>query len=623
LYFSEKSSSRGSGSPPPSSFPPIKTETIETSPGESKAKISQAILRPELRRYRSYMESHQEFLSDSDEDEGFKESPKRHLPHHLPSRSRQGSREEILRDLSMSRPPLPRYQTYQSPNHNRSSPSFSHSDSQPNDELDPEDRPHSRNSIGNRRRPHSDPVRWADPALQLSNTEALPPTFPSLPLEKPPPKPDRRPRQGSISVASTAKDEENNVHDHRSRRPKEHTRYDKKERNGFLLNQHIKENGGSDSGSERRNSQSSVIHPQVVKSNNLPFQVIQSRTEWQTMLSSALNGDVIRSEKRRLGSAEQNRKSDDGALWLALRAKLRGRTIPEEKRRVEALRSEVSVVLEEVLRFEVSYEPDAPSPYEQVVRILDKVDKIENLYPSRTALIKDKPEYASLAFRYNLDALNSWLAMTKSLKLQLQILKNWTGSEDLLISRNDHPLSSTDEIDNQPFIERVLKESGVKATFEKRIMSVLRGLLAKTKASMTDNAAAFHRLGLPINIDELQKLASFPPNLMEEFLKVRLRYSKRLDDKNSMIMMDQIIEDFSVSLSLAVRIKQDCLELNREAPGWTITNRYFFLFFSFVFLKKNLKMHFECDNFNAILFLFFILDNNINDNLGLFSSHVL
>ncbi|KAI8592876.1 hypothetical protein BDZ88DRAFT_391845, partial [Geranomyces variabilis] len=320
----------------------------------------------------------------------------------------------------------------------------------------------------------------------------------------------------------------------------------------------------------------------------------KERAQWQTMLASVLTGEVIRSEKRRItGTLTQKQQLDyQYQIWLGIRAYLRGRSVPEERQRIDERRVDAEAAIDEILKFEVQSELEK-SPYEQVVDILAKVDRIEMLYPTRKALVLDKPLYAGLPFQHKVEALNSWMTVSNSLRSQLTVLKNWVGSEDLLISRSQHPLSPDKRIDTT-FIERILKETGIARTFEIQIMSFLRGLLAKCKASMIDNALAFKKMQLPTYINELQQLASFPSNLMEEILKVQLETHTEKLAKHSGVMLDQVIEGFGISLSLAIRIKHECQELDTQAEGWSIVNS---LSPSYdVILLKSLKCYFTLLN---------------------------
>ncbi|KAI8819541.1 uncharacterized protein EV422DRAFT_497758, partial [Fimicolochytrium jonesii] len=321
--------------------------------------------------------------------------------------------------------------------------------------------------------------------------------------------------------------------------------------------------------------------------------VNRERSQWQTMLASVLQGEVIRSEQRRIsGTLTQKQQLDQRyQTWLGIRAYLRGRSVPEERQRIDERRVDAEAVLDEVLKFEV--QKDSPkSPYDQVVDILTKVDKIESLYPSRNALILDKPLYAGSPFQHKMEALNSWLTISNSLRSQLKVLKNWAGSEDLLISRSQHPLSPDKRIETT-FIERILKD-GIKKTFEIQIMAFLRGLLAKSKAGMIENALVFKKMQLPTYINELQQLASFPSNLMEEILKVQVETHSQTATKHSGTVLDDLIESFGVSLQLAVRIKHECEDLDTRADGWSLANS---LSPSYdVILLKSLKCYFTLLN---------------------------
>jgi mitogen-activated protein kinase kinase kinase len=228
----------------------------------------------------------------------------------------------------------------------------------------------------------------------------------------------------------------------------------------------------------------------------------------------------------------------------------------------EMRKREADLILQKVLDFEVTLD-ESMSADDQVLRLLAQVDQVESLYPSRRAMIRDKPIYGSLAFEYNLYALHAWVTVSRSLKQQLQILTTWTGSADLDMKGEA----------SRPFIERILKETGVLGTFDK--MDVLNDLLGKAKTAMTDNASAFAKMKLPIYTQDVQKLSQFPNNLMEEFLKVRLEYTENLMKPLSgggPAAVGELLEDLKASLRLAARIKTDTLTLNEPAPGWIISD---------------------------------------------------
>ncbi|CAG8562632.1 3453_t:CDS:2, partial [Ambispora leptoticha] len=290
----------------------------------------------------------------------------------------------------------------------------------------------------------------------------------------------------------------------------------------------------------------------------------KERIAWQSMLSSVLTGEVIKSEKRRLsGSNSEEAASINYQIWLGVRAITRCHLITEEKSIVDEMRRHVDDVLQEVIDFKVK--PGHVSALDQVGNILKKVRRCENLYPSRRAMMNEKSLYKSKEFQYSLDALNSWLTITESLQTQLKILQNWTGSETLEIAR---PKDAPANAENSPFIERILKENGLKRTFDKRTLSTLHTLLSKAKRVMIDNADAFAKMNLPPYVDELQKLLNFPTKLMEECMKLLLEYPTLSEP--TILMIEQQMEDFRVSLELACKIKHQYLELIKPAPGWDI-----------------------------------------------------
>ena len=112
----------------------------------------------------------------------------------------------------------------------------------------------------------------------------------------------------------------------------------------------------------------------------------RERLEWHSMLASVLTGDVVKQEKKRLiGSAEQQ---GDSALktevWMGVRAKTTGRTIAAQRRMIEDGRSKVKNVVEGIITFEIKGEAEAgKSAVEQVHDVVQKIEKVETLYPTR------------------------------------------------------------------------------------------------------------------------------------------------------------------------------------------------------------------------------------------------
>ena len=162
----------------------------------------------------------------------------------------------------------------------------------------------------------------------------------------------------------------------------------------------------------------------------------RERLEWQSMLASVLDGDVLRSEKSRIQVALMNSTEGGNSrhldIWLGLRAKLRGRTVEEERKILEERKLHlVDRVINEILQFNVDNSPGAPPAFHQVNVALQHLDKIHSFYPHLKAFYLDKPAATNADFQARCDALTTWSTVRLTLKHQISILRKWTGSESL------------------------------------------------------------------------------------------------------------------------------------------------------------------------------------------------
>ncbi|KAI8968533.1 hypothetical protein BDF20DRAFT_828273 [Mycotypha africana] len=308
-------------------------------------------------------------------------------------------------------------------------------------------------------------------------------------------------------------------------------------------------------------------------------EITHERLEWQQMLQSVLLGEILKSEKKRLSTSDKfTQEKPIQEIWLSLRALLRGRTIIQEQKSLEDSRKEIGSVLRMVMEFRVE-ENDEQNALRKVAEVLKNVDRIESLYTTRAEMIQAHPQYGSIEFQTRLDALNSWCTITRSLSMQYKILRNWTGSEDLQIARKKPEEPSTTETNNSSkedarnndtsFVERLLKESALQDTFDKRTLSALNSLLVKSKETMILNSAQFQEMNLPSFITQLRQLAYFPISLVEEALKLRLEYKSRMQEPPKQ-MVDAMMEDYRGLLSLACRVKREYEELTHSAPGFVL-----------------------------------------------------
>ncbi|ORX54014.1 hypothetical protein DM01DRAFT_1335866 [Hesseltinella vesiculosa] len=303
--------------------------------------------------------------------------------------------------------------------------------------------------------------------------------------------------------------------------------------------------------------------------SRISVEAAHERKEWQQMLQSVLRGEVIKSEKKRLLSKDifQQQRNHVQEIWLSLRALLRGRTIKDEIKYLEESRKTIDDVVATIMQFSVDPTDEDP-PLIQVAEILKKIDRVESLYATRQEMTDAHPSYRATAFQVRLDALTAWCAVIRSLHMQSKILRDWTGSDHLQI---DAPMehASDDYQNNKTFVERILRESALQDTFDKRTLSALNLLLLKAKSTMSANSKLFQEMNLPSFVEDLHPLAHFPLQLVKEALKVRLASASSPPKQ----MADAMLEDCRGLLSLAFRVKQQYLELASPAPGWVLSDK--------------------------------------------------
>ncbi|WRT70117.1 uncharacterized protein IL334_007111 [Kwoniella shivajii] len=357
--------------------------------------------------------------------------------------------------------------------------------------------------------------------------------------------------------------------------------------------------------------------PQIVLARaDVSIEEKQERLDWQGMLESVLTSDVLKIEEARISQAmptESFREEFGQSLWWQIRAKLRGRTEAEEKRRVQERRARVvDSVLEEVAHFkakptvllpkesqEENDEDSALGPQhnalDQVNLMLAKLAAIKALYPNLAAMRTDKPNYGSPEFRAKTDALTAWSTVVTALKTQLRLLQKWTGSDELDITKPNttkekaltgkntytyHPLDSNggggisagrDAADDSSFLDRVMKEDNLQGMFERRAFIDLINLVRNAKETVISYLPIFQDQNLPDFQYELVRLIGFPGRLIIEALKVRLDAASRLVDPNPMVVSD-FIENLRLSISLAVLIRKQYDEIIAPDPDgrWKI-----------------------------------------------------
>ncbi|ROT36963.1 MAP kinase [Sodiomyces alkalinus F11] len=315
----------------------------------------------------------------------------------------------------------------------------------------------------------------------------------------------------------------------------------------------------------------------------------RERLEWYGMLEAVLTGDVVRQEKKRLiGSSEQavGKTAQKNELWLGLRSKACGRHLPVQRRMVEEARSSLDRGLDDIINFSVKGESEVGKPpSEQVKDMIKKIDKCESLYPSWTSLAAEHSLAKSPLFEEAYEAIVSWHNTNELINTELAILQKWVGNDDLDFTRTRQRSPVGEAIpDETSFLDRLMKEDGLKSMYDevpadkknggqtqKGMLLGISMVVTKAKSTVIRNYAAFQKRHLPY-IEELLTLISFPSRLIEEIIRIRLAYAKRVKEsaQQNSLMQDQMISQFQTLLKLAIRIKLEYVAIAQPEPGWDL-----------------------------------------------------
>ncbi|CAK3995257.1 MAP kinase [Lecanosticta acicola] len=305
----------------------------------------------------------------------------------------------------------------------------------------------------------------------------------------------------------------------------------------------------------------------------------RERLEWHAMLANVLTGDVVKQEKKRLiGGAEQgNDNTLKTEVWIGVRAKTCGRSVAAQKRLIEDGRSKIKAQIESIVAFEIKGEAEVgKSPVEQVQEIVKKIEKIEGLYPTRQTFEAAHPRAASTAYKESCDAVIAWHNTTELINTELGILQSWVGNVELDFTKSrDRPGGEEGNhlFDDSSFIDRILKEDGLKSLQgEKSLLNGVNTVIHKAKATLIGNAEAFADRHLPPYIEELLTLINFPSRLIQEIIRMRLSYAKKMKDsaQQGVMTAEQMILQFRILLQLAVKIKESYNAIAQPEPGWDL-----------------------------------------------------
>ena len=308
------------------------------------------------------------------------------------------------------------------------------------------------------------------------------------------------------------------------------------------------------------------------------------RLEWQSMLTSVLTGDVVRSEKTKI----INKNNPDSGhsflvhtrfkenLWWEIKAKIFNQTEDDQRKVIQYRRTLADSLFDEVLKYEINYDnPVSNPPRNQVINILDRYDKCCELWSTLEDMKNEKPICRTPEFEQRIDALNSWLSITDAIKRESQCLGLWVVNDDVDINQSPLNTSRLDFIssapkmvwqlfdeDNKYLAERLMKEKDVYTIFRKRIFSPLAIWMTKSKFTYILYGQIFKEMKLPDYIYDVIDICLIPMKLIREIIKVRLLYARKLHNP-TLMMIDQMLDDFKSYITLALEVKHGILEYCR------------------------------------------------------------
>lgn len=305
--------------------------------------------------------------------------------------------------------------------------------------------------------------------------------------------------------------------------------------------------------------EASYNHEKMGKDESLP-----ERLEWQAMLASVLTGEVVRSEKRRLKtSTDTTMKEDD--LWLEIRARMCGRTLEDQKRSIEDSRTNVESTLQEIMQFRVTDALNLDLTLKEVNNILLKLEYCEQLWQSTQIMKNTSALYRDPSFQRHVEALTTWSTITEWVFREIHLLQLWTGNQEADPTILPDQCNQVPMVESYSLVERVLKQDLMRV-FDGKIKSNIGPVIKRAREGYLNFREEMSKIGLPVYVEGLEKLMKFPIKLIQEIIKLRLVYAKKMTNATVMLV-DQTIEDLSLYMNIALLVKERNFEYTRPIPN--------------------------------------------------------
>lgn len=354
---------------------------------------------------------------------------------------------------------------------------------------------------------------------------------------------------------------------------------------------------------KRTNSKLSIDHNvKTISRDTVEDPGVMERLEWQAMLSSVLNGDVVRSEKTKIIENANPAEGQESFLhthykenlWFGIRAKLFDRSEDDQRKNTLYRRTQVDLLFDEILSYEVSYDAGAKTPRDQVADILNKYDRACELWRTLDEMRHDKPVCRTDAFLDRIDALTAWLNIADGIDRNTKAFRLWIGNEELDVTKGvenrtidqqvdtlsltrsrDSKVKKIFEEDNKSLAEKIVKEKDVHTIFRKRIFTPLAPWIVKSKETYITLGHMFEVLKLPDYGNRLLDLCLIPMRLIREIISIRMTFARKLEDP-TLMMIDQMIDDFKSYITIALEVKGGIMDFCKPDPNKTWVIEYLF-----------------------------------------------